>query len=33
MLVLDASEATLHELAASPDVRRVTGETIDRPQR
>lgn len=33
MLVLDASEATLHELAASPDVRRVTGEAIDRPQR
>src|SRR5688572_25701706 len=33
LLVLDASEATLHELAASPDVRRVTQEAIDRPQR
>jgi hypothetical protein len=33
MLVLDASEGTLQELAHSPDVIRVTGETIDRPQR
>lgn len=33
MLVLEASEATLQELAASPDVLRVSGETIDRPQR
>lgn len=33
MLVLDASEATLQELAGSPDVLRVTAESIDRPQR
>lgn len=33
MLVLDASEATLQQLAASPDVLRVSGESIDRPQR
>jgi hypothetical protein len=33
MLVLEASEATLQVLAASPDVLRVNAETIDRPQR
>jgi hypothetical protein len=33
MLVLDASEATLQVLAHSPDVLRVNGERIDRPQR
>ena len=33
MFVLDASERTLEELAHSPDVIRVSGETIDRPRR
>ena len=33
MLVLEASEATLQELAASPDVLRVNADAIDRPQR
>ncbi len=33
LLVLDASEATLRALEASPDVVRVSAETIDRPQR
>jgi hypothetical protein len=33
MLVLEASEATLQELIASPDVLRVNAETINRPQR
>jgi hypothetical protein len=33
MLVLEASEATLQKLAASPDVVRVNAETIERPQR
>ena len=32
MLVLDASEATLQALIASPDVLRVNADTIDRPQ-
>ena len=33
MLVLEASEGTLQELALCPDVIRITGETIGRPQR
>lgn len=33
MLVLEASEATLRELATSPDVLRVSADAVDRPQR
>jgi hypothetical protein len=33
MLVLEASVATLQELAVSPDVLRVHADAIDRPQR
>jgi hypothetical protein len=33
ILMVDASEATLQELARSADVVRVNGDTIDRPQR
>jgi hypothetical protein len=33
MLVLDASEGTLQELIASPDVLRISADAIHRPQR